>query len=233
MKIFKQTQKILTIFVLLVFIVFIFSNNVWATTLFSGHTINGSFNPLEAMMYLDDYTENPNSNYPYYGGSGGDCTNFASQVLYHAGMPMNGSTLWQGYSQWFFYGDLPTRVSYTWSAADYFRMYWSCDRNWLGYKNARASYIYTFNEVLNSTAVRDEILYNAGTGTIIQFIKNDTPYHTMIAYMAEILDDGSIDLRYSQHSSNKFGYLFETVENLSTYSNRPDEIQIITFYDLY
>lgn len=228
---FKLFGKLFIIFILTIFL---FSTNVFATPLFLYNSTNGTYNPLNAMLYLDDYTLTPNSAYAFY-SEGGDCTNFASQVTHHAGMPMEGNLLWQGYSQWFYLGNLPTRVSYSWTAADYFRRYWACDELYLGYCNANSSYIYTLDEVLNSSTVRDEILNTCGTGAIIQLIKDDEPYHSMIAYMAEVMEDGSIDLMYGQHSSNQFGYLFETLNRLSTYSedSRPEKIQTIVMYELY
>jgi hypothetical protein len=44
-----------------------------------------SLNRPEIIRYIYFYTNTPNSKYRYYGGEGGDCTNFVSQALQAGG----------------------------------------------------------------------------------------------------------------------------------------------------
>ncbi|CAG8480910.1 10509_t:CDS:2 [Ambispora gerdemannii] len=49
-----------------------------------------------AADYAGQYCQNPNPEYHNYDGEGGDCTNFASQVLYAGGIPTD--SVWYPYS---------------------------------------------------------------------------------------------------------------------------------------
>lgn len=75
------------------------------------------------LNYANTYWDNYNSNYRSYGGEGGDCTNFISQIMYAGGWTQVGS--WpdsrSDNSNWF-YGDFTWTTSYSWPAAE--NWYW-------------------------------------------------------------------------------------------------------------
>lgn len=63
-----------------------------------GKVLNfGSFNYdlSKAIAYADKWALSRNPSYSYYGGRGGDCSNFVSQCLHAGGFPMNSA--WYGY----------------------------------------------------------------------------------------------------------------------------------------
>ena len=47
---------------------------------------SSNFNVTEACAYAETFALNPNPNYKYFEDIGGDCTNFASQILYAGGI---------------------------------------------------------------------------------------------------------------------------------------------------
>jgi hypothetical protein len=55
-----------------------------------------SFNILSACTYAEAFALTPNPEYKYFEGIGGDCTNFASQILYSGGLKKN--KIWAPYT---------------------------------------------------------------------------------------------------------------------------------------
>lgn len=53
-----------------------------------------------ALVYAEQYVEERNSEWPDYGGRGGNCQNYASQVLFAGNIPMDayGDAVWKWYS---------------------------------------------------------------------------------------------------------------------------------------
>lgn len=97
------------------------------------HTTNGpanfTYNRTAAGQYVYNYTLYPNSNYFYFNyafGYGGNCTNFASQVLYAGGIQMTPSVSNPWTDDWYYYGGAQSRnYSPTWTNAHCFRTYWA------------------------------------------------------------------------------------------------------------
>lgn len=56
---------------------------------------NFSYDLSKAIAYADKWALSRNPSYSYYGGRGGDCSNFVSQCLHAGGFPMNSA--WYGY----------------------------------------------------------------------------------------------------------------------------------------
>lgn len=54
-----------------------------------------SYDLSKAIAYADKWALSRNPSYSYYGGRGGDCSNFVSQCLHAGGFPMNSA--WYGY----------------------------------------------------------------------------------------------------------------------------------------
>ncbi|MFE3455856.1 amidase domain-containing protein [Nonomuraea sp. NPDC059194] len=85
----------------------------------SSNSVNMAYDYQAMVDYAYRYAENYNPNYRTYGGVGGDCTNFLSQIVKAGG--------WQGTGAWpgedrtspaeWFYGDATWTTTYTWAAA--------------------------------------------------------------------------------------------------------------------
>lgn len=220
-----------TIMLLVLFII-LCSTNSFATLIYAGGPTNDNFNQFDALMYAYDYTETPNPAYKYY-SDGGDCTNFASQVLYAAGMPMKGSVGYIDYANWYYNNpNIITQVSNSWINAEVFKKYWAQDLSGVGARNGYALYTYSLDEAINS---RSTIINSVATGCIIQLVKNGESYHSMIVNTAFMMDNGLPDLEISQHSTDKFSFLFETLNSLRNgpASSRPDSIAVIKPYDTF
>ena len=57
---------------------------------------SSTFNIAEACTYAETFALKPNPNYKYFGGIGGDCTNFMSQILYAGGVKQTNA--WKPYT---------------------------------------------------------------------------------------------------------------------------------------
>jgi hypothetical protein len=76
-----------------------------------------AWSPTNAAAYAERYAINPNGGYPIFSD---DCTNFVSQAMRYGGHPQVGSPqpiLLHDDSQWWMYGNGPSRT-YSWSVAD-------------------------------------------------------------------------------------------------------------------
>ncbi len=73
------------------------------------------YNRQEAVRYAQQWALSPNPNYFFFGGLGGDCTNFTSQCLLAGGAVMN-----YNYVKGWYYSSSANR-SPSWSGVEYFR----------------------------------------------------------------------------------------------------------------
>jgi hypothetical protein len=91
-------------------------------------TSNGKYDRSKAVAYSDQYAKNSNPAYISYEGSGTDCQNFASQVLFAGGVPVIGNNRDNIYD-WFYYkpgepADNPYHtLSKTWSSTQLFNVH--------------------------------------------------------------------------------------------------------------
>jgi hypothetical protein len=122
-----------------------------------------------ALQYWDNY----NPNYRTYGGEGGDCTNFLSQIVKAGGWAETGS--WPGENrplrdQWYYGHEGNWSTTHTWAAAE----------NW-----------YWFASPFNSgrTEVLDHI-WEMGVSDVLQidFDRNDNISHSMFVTGRDVQD---------------------------------------------
>ena len=121
--------------------------NVSSFAVYENGPQNIEYNRTNAQSYIGMYTTSPNSAYHYftYPDEGGDCTNFASQVVRAGGMSMTAAVDNPGDSSWYYYGSSWGRGrSSPWTSATKFRTYWA-DVNAVGEKNAASSNNLTFS----------------------------------------------------------------------------------------
>lgn len=78
-----------------------------------------------AVAYADSYIEVQNEEWPYYGGRGGNCQNYASQCLIAGGIPMDiyGTSVWKWYSESMSNGPGAQGRSSSWTGVDQFVHY--------------------------------------------------------------------------------------------------------------
>lgn len=162
---------------------------------------SASFNRAKAKKYIDNnWNKTSNSRFGYFGGAGGDCTNYVSQVIYAGGKKMNytGKT---GLSQFSsntkgWYSSLYHSPTGNWSMITYstswvrvvdFYAYWS-----------RKSKVYNG---LSASQVSKKV----STGDVIQAYNKDNGrwFHTVVVY-----DVKKGVTRYSGHSkAHKYAHL--------------------------
>lgn len=172
---------------------------------------NPEFDAVYAFEYIYNYTENPNPNYKYY-SEGGDCTNFASQVLSYAGIPQKGTIGYLDYKNWYYNNpNIPTQVSRTWTYVPMFRKYFAIDDTGEGAKNAYAYYEFSPQEALDNWQL---IWDNSYSGCIYQLINSEgKPYHSIVC-SAAMAGPTSSEIETAQHTPDKYGDLREILNNL-------------------
>ncbi|MGN9788547.1 amidase domain-containing protein [Nonomuraea sp. ZG12] len=136
-----------------------------------------------ALQYWDNY----NPNYRTYGGEGGDCTNFISQIVKAGGWAETGS--WPGENrtlpdQWYYGHEGTWTTTYTWAAAE----------NW-----------YWFASPFNSgrTEALDNI-WEMGVSDVLQidFDRNDNISHSMFVTGRDGGGQIADELYMTYHSTN-------------------------------
>ncbi|MGI1835712.1 MULTISPECIES: amidase domain-containing protein [Bacillus] len=165
-------------------------------------TASSSFDRAKAKKYIDNnWNKTSNSRFGYFGGSGGDCTNYVSQVIYAGGKKMN-YTGKSGLSQFSsntkgWYSSVYRSPTGNWSTILYstswvrvvdFYAYWS-----------RGSKVYTG---LSASQVSKKV----STGDVIQAYNKDNGgwFHTVVVY--DVNKKG--ETRYSGHSrAHKYAHL--------------------------
>ena len=123
--------------------------NVSSFAVYENGPQNIEYNRTNAQSYIGMYTTSPNSAYHYftYPDEGGDCTNFASQVVRAGGMSMTAAVDNPGDSSWYYYGSSWGRGrSSSWTSATKFRTYWA-----VWEKRTHTNLEYTWHRILMMT----------------------------------------------------------------------------------
>ena len=167
---------------------------------------NSSFSRSNAKWYAETYATWPgNTSYYNYYNIGGDCTNFASQVVRHGGMSMLGSPNPGNYSSWYYNGpNVPDR-SYSWTSAQWFRTHWANNNN-SGYNRAYRYRIYTVDTAIENFSTIFQELWE---GDIVQHASRSdgVSYHSQIIHRYGYnSSNGVYDLFYAQHSTSSAGF---------------------------
>jgi hypothetical protein len=172
---------------------------------YTGGQTNSTYSRTNAKNYAINwasYPGNPSYDGQMFAAAGGDCTNFASQVL---GANMNVQTqpsggLAQNNPDWYYTNQ--SARSYSWSRVTNFISYWGTGTNGVGTKRAYAMKVYTVEEALE-TAKWSEIYQFFYPGDIIQLMGEDgVGYHIMVIdYMTSQTNPPTIT--YAQHSGTK------------------------------
>ncbi|UQZ75721.1 hypothetical protein C2I17_14820 [Niallia circulans] len=168
---------------------------------------DSDFSPTAAKNYMKSHWNSKKSDrYGYYGGIGGDCTNYVSQVIYAGGKKMTGDFVGFGNTRpttkyWY---SKKNKFDYRFNTTSWIRVndFYSY---WVGTKK-HTSYKYTTAKSASKYA---------STGDVIQFYKNSTGlwYHSVVVYDRNG-DNGTV--RYSAHSD---GYLNKSLSKVKDSAN--------------
>ncbi len=167
----------------------------------SGNT-NTSYNRTAAKNYAIDNATYKNSytcrgiTFANFANYGGDCTNFASQVLFAGYMDMIYSTSSgiEGNVNYWFYRTSTNRTT-TWTGANYFRQHWG-NLDGAGRNRAYQMRIYPVWYALERYS--SVVLGFLKEGDIVQHVRYDNceAYHSQV-----IVSKTATDLLYAQHST--------------------------------
>jgi hypothetical protein len=139
-----------------------------------------AWNYTAMLNYANTYWDNYNPNYRSYGGEGGDCTNFISQIMTAGGWPEAGS--WpdsrSDNANWF-YGDYTWTTSYSWPAAE--NWYWFAQHH-----STRTTHLDNIWDMLTTDVLQ------------VDFDRNDNISHSL--FVTDRSSDGELYLTY--HSNN-------------------------------
>lgn len=163
--------------------------------------VNSNYNRTNAQYYIDCHATSPNWDYRYF--SGGDCTNFASQVLHYGGLYEEN----YGYdylSSWYYnnYYD----YSLTWIRAHEFRYHWA-NINGSGYNLCYQYKTYTYQTAKTNFST----IYNdLWPGDIVQWVdENGHTNHSQV-----IQSWGGGELYVAQHTPEYAnGHLSQILNN--------------------
>lgn len=192
--------------------------NVSSFAVYENGPQNTEYNRTNAQSYIGMYTTSPNSAYHYftYPAEGGDCTNFASQVVRAGGMSMTAAVDNPGDSSWYYYGSSWGRGrSSSWTSATKFRTYWA-DVNGVGEKNA-----YQFRVYLALDFNDDDTWYDIWSylepGDIVQYVRtNDwATYHSQAVHRTSY-ENEEYKVSMGQHTSDSWKNLRNYVLGLSS-----------------
>ncbi len=184
------------------------------STEYSNGPTNTGYDRYSARNYLNTYTYLPNPNYYDYTYSGGDCTNFISQMLYAGGMSMTARSTSPTTAHWYYYGpSIPDRTP-TWTGAHFFRQYWGVV-NGIGQRKANAMYKYSQNELANTSGNSyANLVSRCELGDVLQFVRsNGTTSHSM-AVQRVYIENGVRKVTVSQHTANEYYHLTERVSRI-------------------
>lgn len=158
-------------------------------------TTNSSFVRWNAKVYAEKYANYPgNTSYANYMDSGGDCTNFVSQVLKAGGMNMQGEPNYNYNSSWYYYGTSPPYCSYSWNNVTNFMKYWANYNN-DGYNKAYSFKIYSLADALSNSGYY-AIYKDLYEGDVIQFKGTGGLDHSQVVHAYN-----SADLFMAQHGT--------------------------------
>ena len=150
-----------------------------------------NYSRAKAVAYARKYWDKRNPVYPDYTDEGGDCTNFASQIMYEAGVQQS--------DEWY--------IKERWGST-FFSLFdenykWKASRSWT---LASANFSYVTGTLGRSyqkaTSYKD--IYSIATsntvraGDLIYFEREDG-----ISHAAVITDVSNREIHYTQHSRNK------------------------------
>lgn len=147
-------------------------------------TTNESYNRTKAKSYIESYVTTPNKSYAWFGNDGGDCTNFASQVLRAGGMSFTSTSTNPTYNHWYYYNSSwGTGRTSTWTDAHYFRMHWG-QVNGVGKARAYAMKVYKAGDLAKNNTIWQNLYNSVKSGDIIQFVNsyNGNTYHSQIVH---------------------------------------------------
>jgi hypothetical protein len=170
----------------------------------SNSSVNSIYNRANAATYAKNHATNAtrNTTYSSFSGVGGDCTNFASQILHDGGgLPFVGSKGTNTLTgTWYYYGSLPSTSSnlngrtYTWTGAHEYRTYWGDTDSGNG-RHAYQMIKYSIADAYNNFGEINDLLW---LGDQVQFADaNAKTTHTVT------VDDYTwLNTYVSQHSDS-------------------------------
>ncbi|MBE3550637.1 MAG: amidase domain-containing protein [Brockia lithotrophica] len=177
-----------------------------------------SYNRTKARQYIDRYWNSYNPDFPNLTYIGGDCTNFASQVLHAGNLPMDYRGGWYVYPK-----QIPPRypapksigeLNYSWSLADpsswisakQFNRYWS--------QHVYSKERYSGTELKNLQTF-DDVWRKAWHGDVVQILRPVwwwyEPYHTLEVYSFTFIS--SKDIILAAHTNNTKSLSFKEIIN--------------------
>jgi hypothetical protein len=185
---------------------------------------NSSYNRAAAKSYIESYVTTPNTSYAWFGNDGGDCTNFASQVLRAGGMSFTSTSSSPTYNHWYYYNSTwGTGRTSTWTDAHYFRQHWG-QVNGVGKARAYEMKIYTAGDLADNNSIWQSLYSSVKSGDIIQFVNysNGNTYHSQIVHRTST-EEAYGKVSTAQHStgdrdnnaSNKYVNLRNYCQGLS------------------
>lgn len=152
-----------------------------------------SYNRTNAKKYMTNNWKNTSSSlYGYLGGSGGDCTNYASQVVHAGGMP----TSLKGY-----YGSHYTQTTTGWFSVKEYRVQGTYKINystsWVRVKDFYGYWAGTKKHKVYSNLTASQVSKKVSTGDVVQVYNRNSGnwFHTVVVY-----DVKKGETRFSAHS---------------------------------
>lgn len=180
--------------VLSIFLAFsLFQTYIFAD--FVNQEVDYSYNRQKARIYMRNFFENYNDEFYNFDNLGGDCTNFASQIVHFSGVPYTEQTEFPDENFWYYYGSSwgYERTSTFTSALEFRKHFGDVLDN--GVKRGRAMETYTVNQAILQF---DDIWKKIKVGDIISHgHTEDGSYHTQIVYEFGIINR---DIKVAQHS---------------------------------
>ena len=182
---------------------------------------NSEYNRSDAANYIETYVENPNPDYGDYTSSGGDCTNFVSQVLRAGGMPMTPAKENPTSNDWYYYASGCGRGRSSSGTYAYEYRKYQPDVNGVGAKKEYAFVRYTpFDFENNNTG--EDIYEFLEPGDVVQYVRLSTggkTYHSQAVYDT-YYSGGKYCVKVGQHTNNEF-------KDLRTYASSLSKSDII------
>ncbi len=153
--------------------------------------------------YQQTWSHDRNSDYADFENIGGDCTNYASQILRSGGSAFNSNSSSGIYGNTYWYFRSPSNRSTSWTAASDLKTFLLRSKNTLGPKAREVSY---FSDL--------------DVGSIIFLESSGAPYHSVI--VAESGGDPTV----SAHTSNYYGSYWERYDGISH-----TKVEVRGYYD--
>ncbi|ADQ40445.1 peptidase domain protein [Caldicellulosiruptor acetigenus I77R1B] len=207
----------------------------------NSNSTNINYNRAGARSYALKYAISPNPKYADFSNYGGDCTNFASQVLFEGGglaqIASSTSGIESDTNYWFY--KTSTNRSTSWTGAEEFRRHWG---NSNGFGKKRAYQIKILPVWYAVEKFKTEVYDFLKEGDIVQHVNaysstygRDASYHSQIVHDKKY-QNGIYDILYAQHSVSSEGFysngsLYDYLVNSRL--NNPDENKRIGWIILY